>query len=190
VNHESHFFRGGLVWIAYERGRPLAVLPILDPGTCTPVALAQQRLTDAQKKLATLGIQLESKGQELIAPINSSTITVEQGAQAPYSLEYEERATPQVSKPTPGKQRITLEQTIYVSKGAARQKVLSRKGSFEYSTAMAGYFRTGLDRVWVSPSGTTLVVLGYEREGNMSGGRKSLRLLGMLGWSGTTLKPL
>jgi hypothetical protein len=190
VNHEGHYFNGALVWLAYERGHLLKSFAILDPNTCTPVPVAEQRVTEAKKQLSTLGIRLDTPGKELTTPINGSVITVEEGPQAPYALEYEEKITPKTAKPKSGVQKGTLEQTVYLHKGSTRQKVLSRRSSYEYSTAMAGYMQTGMDRVWLSPSGNTLVVLGYERVGNLSGGRKSLRMLGMLGWSGNTLKPL
>jgi hypothetical protein len=77
-----------------------------------------------------------------------------------------------------------------VRKGETRQKLLTRKASYSYSTRMTGYWETGLARVFVSPSGKTLVVLGHEIVGNMASRRKSLRLLGVLGWSGDALKPL
>ena len=190
LTHEGNPFRGGVVLLAYERGRRVSSFPIRDTDKCTPSGEAEKRLEAAKKKLGALGIQLDATGQELFAGINASSVTVEQGPQAPYTLEYAERATPQASDAKSGKQRGTLEQEVYVRRGTARQKVLSRKGSYEYSTAAAGYFRSGLDRLWLSPSGSTIVVLGFERTGNMGGGRKSLRLLGMVGWSGTTLKPL
>ncbi|WP_224363407.1 hypothetical protein [Hyalangium versicolor] len=190
VNHEGNDFQGALVWLVYERSRLLATLPILDLEPCTPVDEVQQRLAAAKKRLSSLGIQLDNPGKEIVAEINTSSITVNEGTQAPYSIEYEERSTPQPSDPQAGKQRGTLEQQVYVRKGTSRQKVLSRKSSYEYETAMAGYMRTGLDRVWLSPSGSTVVVLAQERVGNMSRGRKSLRLLGVLGWSGGSLKPL
>ncbi|WP_224240895.1 hypothetical protein [Hyalangium gracile] len=190
VSHEGNAFQGGLVWLVYERSRLISALPILDVKTCTPEQEAQKRTEAAKKKLGSLGIQLDAPGREILAHVNTSSIDVSQGAQAPYTLEYEERATPQASKAPSEMQRGALEQQLYVRKGEARQRVLGRKSSFEYSTAMAGYLRTGLDRVWLSPSGSTVVVLAYERVGNMSGGRKSLRLLGVLGWSGAALKPL
>jgi len=190
VNHEGNAFRGGVVLLAYERGRLLSTFPIRDGQKCTPPAEADKRLEAAKKRLGALGIQLEATGQEILSALNAPSIPVEKGAQAPYTIEYAERATPQAPNAKSGKQRGTLEQEVYVRRGEARQKVLSRKVPYEYSTAMAGYMRTGLDRLWLSPSGTTIVVLGYERVGNMSGGRKSLRVLGMAGWSGTALKPL
>jgi hypothetical protein len=190
VNHEGNAFRGGVVLLAYERGRLLTSFPIRDAERCTPPAEADKRLEAAKKKLGALGIQLEATGQEILSALEGPSIRVEQGAQAPYTIEYAERTTPQAPNAKSGKQRGTLEQELYVRRGETRQKVLSRKVPYEYSTAMAGYLRTGLDRVWLSPSGNTIVVLGFERVGNMSGGRKSLRLLGMVGWSGTTLKPL
>lgn len=190
LTHEGNPFRGGLVLLAYERGRLVSSFPIRDANTCTPSAEAEKRLEAAKKKLGAMGIQLDAPGQELLAGVTGSSVTVEKGAQAPYTIEYTESATPRSSGAKSGKQRVTVEQEVSVRKGTARQKVLSRKGSYEYSTAAAGYLRTGLDRVWLSPSGSTLVVLGFERIGNMGGGRKSLRILGMVGWSGTALKPL
>jgi hypothetical protein len=79
---------------------------------------------------------------------------------------------------------------VFASLGGKRQKVLGRKGTYEFSKDAAGYWTAGLDRLWLSPSGSTVVVVGYERVGNIGGGRKSLRLLGVLGWSGNALKPL
>lgn len=190
ITHEGNYFRGGVAWLAYERGRLIATLPILDAGMCTPIPEAERRLADAKKKIAALGIRLDATGQELAPPVNTSTIEVSQGPHAPYTLEYEEHATQPPPDPKSGMQRGTLEQTVYLVQGKTRQKLLDRKTPYEYSTAMMGYLKTGMDRVWVSPSGSTLVVLGYERVGNMSGGRKSLRMLGMLSWSGNTLKPL
>jgi len=190
LNHEGNPFRGGLFLLAYERSRLLSTFPIHDKERCTPPDEAKQRLENAKKRLGALGINLEAPGQELIPPPNDNRVTVSQGTQAPYTLEYEVRLPAQAPAPSSGKQRGTVEQTLYVHKGDTRQKVLSRKTPYEYSTAMAGYWRAGLDRVFLSPSGTTLVVLSHERVGNMSGGRKSLRLLGVLSWSGNTLKPL
>lgn len=190
VNHEKHYFHGGLVWLAYEHGHLLDSFVILAPDTCTPVFEAEQRVAAAQKKLAELGIRMDAPGQELVPSGNPSAITVSEGPHAPYTLEYEEHATPPVSDPKSDKKRGTLEQAVYLRQGKTRQKLLGRKVPYEYSATMMGYLRTGLDRVWLSPSGTTIVVLSYERVGNMSGGRKSLRMLGMLGWSGNTLKPL
>ncbi|MFL5349728.1 MAG: hypothetical protein ACJ8AT_33440 [Hyalangium sp.] len=190
VNHENHYFHGGLVWLAYERGHLLDSFVILAPDTCTPIPEAEQRLAAAKKKLAELGISLEATGQELVPPVNTNTLAVDQGPHAPYTLEYEEHTTAQAPNSKSGNKRGTLEQSVYMQQGKARQKLLGRKVPYEYSAAMMGYLRTGLDRVWLSPSGSTMVVLGYERVGNMSGGRKSLRMLGMLGWSGNALKPL
>jgi hypothetical protein len=190
VTHEGNPFRGGLVLLAYERGRLLSTFPIRERERCTPTAEAEKRLEAAKKRLEALGIRLDATGKEILSTLNAPSITVEQGAQAPYTLEYEERATPAAAAVKSEKQRGTLVQDLHVRRGKARQKLLSRKTPYEYSTTMAGYLRTGLDRVWLSPSGTTVVVLGYERVGNMRGGRKSLRLLGVLGWSGSALKPL
>lgn len=190
LTHEGNPFRGGLVLLAYERGRLVSSFPIRDANTCTPSAEAEKRLEAAKKKLGELGIRLDAPGQVLLAGVTGARVTVEQGAQAPYTIEYAERATPQASGTKSGNQRGTLEQEVSVRKGSARQKVLSRKGSYEYSTAAAGYFRSGLDQVWLSPSGSTMVIVGFERIGNMGGGRKSLRILGMAGWSGAALKPL
>ena len=112
------------------------------------------------------------------------------GPHAPYCFEYEDHTSTTGTAPKTGMQRGTVEQQVFVSMGGKRQKVLGRKGSFEFSNAAAGYWTAGLDRVWISPSGSTVVVVGNERVGTMAGGRKSLRLLGVLGWSGNALKPL
>ena len=113
-----------------------------------------------------------------------------EGPQAPYSLEYEKRLQDKVVNAKAGEERGTVEQELYLRKGEARQKLLARKSTYAYSTRMNGYWEPGLGRVFVSPSGQTLVVLGHEILGNLAKRRKSLRLLGVLGWSGDALKPL
>lgn len=190
TNHEGNAFRGGLVWLVYEKGRLLATFPILDSTRCTPEDEANKRIEDAKKRVASLGIQLDAPGKEIVAEVNSPSITVSEGPHAPYSIEYANRTATAGSDPKTGLQRGTVEQQVFVRVGDKRQKVLGRKGSFEFSKAAAGYWTAGLDRVWISPSGSTVVVVGFEQVGNMAGGRKSLRLLGVLGWSGDALKPL
>jgi hypothetical protein len=190
VNHEGNPFLGGVVLLVYERGRLLSIFPIRDKERCTPPDEASKRIDKATKQLAALGIDLHAPGTQLLPTLDSPRITVDQGPQAPYTLEYEAQAPPQGAGPKDGKRKGTSDQALYVRKGDVRQKVLDRKASYEYSTAMAGYWQPGLDRVVLSPSGNTLIVLGNERTGNLGGSRKSLRLLGVLRWSGATLKPL
>ncbi|SEK71637.1 hypothetical protein SAMN05444354_102155 [Stigmatella aurantiaca] len=190
VNGEGHPFRGSLTVLAYEGGRLLSLFPIQEAGTCTPLTQAQERLNAALKRLEALGIQMGAPAKELLFSPETGGLRVEDGPQAPYTLEYAERLVPQPPKPKQSLQRGVLEQELSVLKGGTRTKVLSRRTPYEYTTAAAGYWRPGLDRLFLSPSGKTLVVMGAERVGNLSGGRKSLRLLGVLVWSGEQLKPL
>jgi hypothetical protein len=189
VTAEGHPFRGSLAVLVYEGGRLLSLFPIQDAGPCTPLTQAQERLNTALKRLEALDIRTGAPTQELIFPSETSVLQVARAPQVPYTLEYTERFIPQ-APPKPGVQRGTLEQELALRKDGARTKVLSRRSPYEYATATAGYWRTGPDRVFLSPTGKTLVVLGAERVGNLNGGRKSLRLLGVLAWSGEQLKPL
>ncbi|EAU62582.1 hypothetical protein STIAU_6707 [Stigmatella aurantiaca DW4/3-1] len=188
VTPEGNPFHGSLSLLAYEGTRLLAQMPIQDAGACTPLSEAQKRLDAATKRLETLGIRLGNPSNELFFS-GSGSLRVQEGLQAPYSLEYIERILPQAPEPKSGMQRGTLEQEVYVIKAEARKKVLSRRSAYAYATGAAGYWRPGTDRVFVSPSGKTLVVMGAERVGNLSGGHRSLRLLGVLSWLGETLKP-
>jgi hypothetical protein len=190
VTHEEHPLRGGLVLLAYERGRLLSTFPIYDRDKCTPPDVSKKRLADAKKKLGALGINLETPGKELIPLHNGPTVTVNQGPQGSYVLEYEKRLQNQVVDPKAKKERGTAEQNLYLRQGETRQKLLTRTQPYSYSTSMNGYWEPGLARVFASPSGKTLVVLSHEILGNMANRRKSLRLMGVLGWSGNTLKPL
>ncbi|SES81421.1 hypothetical protein [Stigmatella erecta] len=190
VNSEGHPFRGSLTVLAYEGGRLLSSFPIQEAGPCTPLTQAQERLNAALKRLEALGIRMGPPAKELLFTPEIGGLRVEDGPQAPYTLEYAERIVPQPSKPKQSLQRGSLEQELSVLKEGTRTKVLSRRTSYEYSAAAAGYWRPGLDRIFLSPSGRTLVVMGAERVGNLSGGRKALRLLGVLAWSGGQLKPL
>ncbi|HLK99796.1 MAG TPA: hypothetical protein VK539_04390 [Myxococcaceae bacterium] len=190
VTHEEHPLRGGMVLLAYERGRLLSTFPIYDNTRCTPPDVSKKRLEDAKKKLSGLGINLDTPGRELIPLFNGPTVNVGEGPRAPYSLEYEKRLQDKAVNAKTGEERGTVEQELYLRKGEARQKLLARKSTYAYSTRMNGYWEPGLGRVFVSPSGQTLVVLGHEILGNLAKRRKSLRLLGVLGWSGDALKPL
>ena len=152
--------------------------------------MSTKRLEDAKKKLSALGINLEAPGREFIPLHNGPAVTISQGPQAPYVLEHEKRLLNKVVNTKAGEERGTAEQNLYLRKGEARKKLLTRKVSYTYSTRMTGYWEAGLDRVFASPSGKTLVVLGNEVTGSMARRRKSLRLLGVLGWSGDALKPL
>jgi hypothetical protein len=190
VTHEDHPLRGGMVLLAYERSRLLSSFTIYDNTKCTPPDESKKRLEDAKKKLSRLGINLDTPGQEIIPLFNGPTANVSQGPQAPYSLEFEKRIQDKAVNSKSGEERGTVEQELYLRKGDTRQKLLTRKSSYAYSTRMNGYWEPGLARVFVSPSGKTLVVLGHEILGNLAKRRKSLRLLGVLGWSGDALKPL
>jgi hypothetical protein len=190
VNHEGNTFLGGVVLLVYERGKLLHHFPIRDTDRCTPPDEASKRIDKATKRLTAMGINLHTPGTQIVSTLDQPRISVEQGPQAPYTIEYEAQAPAADAPPKNGRLQGTSDQALYVRKGDTRAKVLSRKAAYDYSPAMAGYWRPGLDRVVLSPSGNTLIVLGNERTGNMSGSRKSLRLLGVLRWSGTTLKPL
>ena len=190
VTHEDHPLRGGMVLLAYERGRLLSSFPIYDSNKCTPPDVSKKRLEEAKKKLSGLGINLDTPGQEIIPVFNGPKANVSQGPQGPYSLEYEKRLQGQGGNAKAGEVRGNAEQELYLLKGDTRQKLLTRKSSYAYSTRMNGYWEPGLSRVFVSPSGKTLVVLGHEILGNLAKRRKSLRMLGVLGWSGEALKPL
>jgi hypothetical protein len=190
LTHEEHPLRGGMVLLAYERGRLLSTFPIYDDDKCTPPAESKKRMEDAKKKLGALGINLAAAGQELIPLHNGPAVTVSEGLQAPYTLEFEKLLKNKVVDPKARTERGTAEQNLYLRKGEARQKLLTRTLAYNFSTSMTGYWEPGLARVFVSPSGKTLVVLSHEILGNMATRRKSLRLMGVLGWSGSTLKPL
>lgn len=187
---EGNPLRGGVFVLAYEGSRRLALFPIQDLGPCTPLEEAQNRLTEAMKQLGTLGIRLDKPGKEVVVPPASMSLEVTEGLQAPYTLQYAEHSQSQKRDAKSGLQRGSVQQEVSVKKAGTARKVIARKTSYEYAPAMAGYWRANLDRVFLSPSGKTLVVLGHERVGNMRGSRKSLRLLGVLSWAGDTLKPL
>ncbi|MDY7227874.1 hypothetical protein [Hyalangium rubrum] len=190
LTNEGNPLHGGLVVLVYERGRLLSTFPIYDREKCTPPEESKKRQEAAQKKLDALGIKLDARGQTFIPQFNGPTLTVNQGPQAPFTFEFEERLQGTTTHPKSGEARGTSEQELYLRKGETRQKVLTRKVPFSYSTRMTGARKAALDRVFVSPSGNTLVVLSNEFVANMASRRKSLRLMGVLGWSGGTLKPL
>jgi hypothetical protein len=190
TTHEEHPLRGGMVLLAYERGRLLSTFPVFDYNRCTPPDEATKRFEAANKKLIGLGIDLNAPGQEIIPLFNGPKANVSEGPQGPYSLEYEKRLLNKVVNAKAGEERGTVEQDLYLLKGETRQKLFTRKSSYAYSTRVNGYWEPGLNRVFVSPSGKTLVVLGHEITGNLTKRRSSLRLLGVLGWDGATLKPL
>lgn len=165
VNHEGKPFKGTLEFQVFDKSGRVAVLPIQDSGDCTPPKKAAQRLTEAKKKLAELGIGLERRGAELLPKkAEAVRVDVKEGARAPYTLEFvdstqTEYLENQAQERFHGKMRLLMH-------SGGKQQVLWEKKFNQKNDASVGYVLS-VPRVDISPSGGRVVVLHSTTQGGM-----------------------
>jgi hypothetical protein len=188
VDHGGKPFHGGLRLLAFERDRLVASLPLQDAEKCTPPKVAEARLAEAKKKLAALGIELERPGSELSRERGRPRYPVAEGRSAPYMLEYVKNVREKVEPEGTQETWLRGAQELHVQRGNQRERVWARKLDRRFSRAEGGVWEVGASRVFLSPSGETVVVLGYEYEGHGREMRHALRLLAVLSWAGGALE--
>jgi len=207
VNHQGRKFRGSLTLAVYDKDQKPTGFPIQDSGKCTPPKKAKERLEKAKKELATLGIDLNQKkpGTEL-TPDKKGLLTINEGPGAPYTLEAEEQVEETLEGVDPFKKPKTQEEreeqeyqeavadrhvkgelVVFVRQGSERRKLLSQKVEGRFTPMQAGHHETKLYRVWLSPSGKTVVFITRTSSGNMRDLNISQQVLGTLRWEGVPL---
>ena len=156
VDHEKKPFKGALEFQVFERSGQVAVLPIQDNGRCTPPKEAAQRLAEAKKQLAGLGISLERRGAVLLPKDGKPRLEVKAGTRAPYTLEFLNDTETEDLEDN-GMARLHGTMRLLMHSGGKQQVLWEKKINEEYE-AYSG-FKLSLSRVDVSPSGGRLVML-------------------------------
>ena len=161
VNHEGKPFRGSLELQVFDKSGRVEVLPIQDDGPCTPPKRAAQRLTEAKKKLAGLGISLERRGPVLVPKPEKKEMRLEvkQGAQAPYTLQVVyDLETEELTDN--GTRRLHGTMELLMHRGGKQQVLWKKKINEERDTRLETVL--SVERVDVSPSGGRVVLLESE----------------------------
>jgi hypothetical protein len=156
VNHESKPFNGSLEFQVFERSGQVAVLPIQDNGRCTPPKTAAQRLAEAKKQLAGLGISLERRGAVLLPKDGKMRLEVKAGTRAPYTLEFINDTETEDLEDN-GMARLHGTMRLLMHSGGKQQVLWEKKINEEYESYSG--FKLSLSQVDVSPSGGRLVML-------------------------------
>ncbi|WP_309895821.1 hypothetical protein [Archangium sp.] len=165
VNHEGKPFKGALAFQVFDNRGRVAMLPIQDSGRCTPPTKAAQRLTDAKKKLAALGISLERRGTVLIPKEGELRLEVKDGARAPYTLELVDDTKAEYLEE---KDVELLQGTLrlLVHREGQRRALWEKQVKRMYPTYMG--YRLTVARMDVSPSGERVVLLLRGAQGGMN----------------------
>jgi hypothetical protein len=199
VDHEGKPFTGSLTLSVYEKGKQRDSFSIQDGAPCTPPKEAKARLAQAKQALAKLGIDLKQKkvGTEL-TPDAEGRIRVNEGPGAPYTLVAEHRQPPKKKAAAQEAEssaeedpnvpvEVNYSLVVSVDKDGKRRQLFSRKVEGTYTPMLGGRYSTELNRVWLSPTGQTLVFITLTSSGNMRGREESLEVLGALSWAGAPL---
>ncbi len=166
VNHEGKPFKGALEFQVFDKRGRVEVLPIQDSGDCTPPKKAAQRLAEAKKRLAALGISLERRGAALIPKKGEMRLEVKEGARAPYVLEvFDDTKTYSLEE---NEDMNALQGTVrlIVHRGGQQRVVWEKQINDMNPTELGEYVRS-VARVDVSPSGKRVVMLHRSKLGEM-----------------------
>ena len=156
VNHEKKPFKGSLEFQVFERSGRVAVLPLQDIGRCTPPKEAAQRLAEAKKQLASLGISLDRRGAVLLPKDGKLRLEVKAGTRAPYTLEFiNDTETEDLEDNV--MERLLGTMRLLMHSGGKQQVLWEKKINEEYESSSG--FKLSLSQVDVSPSGGRLVML-------------------------------
>lgn len=180
VNTQGKRFKGALQLVVFERDQRLVSIPIQDEPKCTPAKVAAQRLAEAKKKLAELGIDMARPGKDLpLVPGKRVKVTPEK--QPAYELEFVSKIKEQ-SDPEHMETRQRGMQELNVYREGKKETVFSRKVDKRIVQQMGDREEESMTSAHVSPSGERVVVMGYKLTGNMRGYEHTLRVGLLLGW--------
>ncbi len=164
VDHEGKPFKGALAFQVFDKRGRVAMLPIQDSGDCTPPKKAAQRLTDAKKKLAALGISLERRGTVLIPKEGEMRLEVKEGTRAPYTLELVDDTETEYIEDK-DVERLQGNLRLLVHSGGQRRVLWEKQVKRLYPTYMG--YRLTVARMDVSPSGERVVLLHRTTQGGL-----------------------
>ncbi|WP_224240448.1 hypothetical protein [Hyalangium gracile] len=202
VNHLGKKFRGGLLLQLYEGTTATKTWGIQDSEPCTPPETARERLTQAKAALAEQGVDLLAvgavvmprKGARKATPRGNSklavgtattTLVLPSGPWARQTVD----VTCRVERRDSGKSEEDGIGT-YLSRATFTVRLRTGKkpvalgeftlGPTEWSPVMAGRWDPTFDRLFLSPSGKSFVLLARLDEGNMHDSSVSSVVLGLV----------
>lgn len=202
INHRGKKFMGGLRFQLFDGAKAIHAWNIQDAQPCTPPDTARDRLAQANAALTEQGVELtaiggvampaqkpkppskRSKGRTWFTT-GASAVTLPSGPWAGQRIEISyrvdnresARADEDPSRP------ITSQATFKV--GLRSGKGLTPLGEFtlgptDWSAMQAGHWTPTFDRLLLSPSGKSFVVLAHMDEASMRGGSSYSRVLGLV----------
>ena len=201
VSHRGKKFRGALRLQLFDGKQSTGTWNIQEAQPCTPPETARDRLAQANEALAQQGVDLLSVGG-IAAPAQKAKTTTKRKSRS--SLTTAVSAVVLPSGPWAG-QRVEITCRVDTKDNAAPNedssgamtsratftvglrsgKTLNPLGEFtlgptEWSEMQAGFWTATFDRLLLSPSGKSFVVLGHLEEGNVRGGSSSSVVLGLV----------
>jgi len=201
VNHRGKKFVGGLRLQLFEGKQLTGTWNIQDPQPCTPPETARDRLAQAKAALAQQGVELSDMGGVAMPSQKAKTTSKRKGRtwvttaasavalpSGPWAgqrvevtcrVENQEQADPEEDP----NGSVTSGATFTV--GLRSGKSLTPLGEFtlgptDWSPMQAGHWTPTFDRLLLSPSGKSFVVLAHLDDGNMRGGTSSSVVLGLV----------
>jgi hypothetical protein len=173
VDHQGKPFSGSLALHVFERGKRVARLPIQDEGKCTPPKKAAERLAEAKKKLAALGVDLALTGTEFLSKAGTSQLDVKQGERAPYTLRIIDEPLPE-KEPEDGEDMVWFRTTLklLLQRGDKQTPLWEKKINKKHSI-MSGY-QHFVSHVYVSPSAGQVALLTTLYQGDMRDRKESV----------------
>lgn len=201
INHRGKKFRGALRIQLFEGAKALNTWNIQDAQPCTPPAAARDRLAQAQAALSEQGVELTAMGgialptQKPKPPPKrsgrawvttaASAVLLPSGPWAGQRIEISCRVDNRESADAKGDPSVPITSQALFKVGLRAGKSLTPLGEFtlgptDWSAAQAGHWNPAFDRLLLSPSGNSFVVLGHLDEGNLSGGSSSSVVLGLV----------
>ncbi|KFE72186.1 hypothetical protein [Hyalangium minutum] len=202
INHRGKKFRGGLRIQLFGGAKAINTWNIQDAQPCTPPDAARDRLAQAKAALTEQGVDLTAIGgvampaQKPKPPSKSSksrtwftagasAVALPSGPWAgqrieiAYRVDHRESASANKDPSRP----ITSQATFKV--GLRSGKGLTPLGEFplgptDWSAMQAGHWTPTFDRLLLSPSGKSFVVLVHMDEGSMGGGSSYSLVLGLV----------
>lgn len=199
VDHRGKKFRGALQLQLFAGKKATATWNIQESQPCTPPETARDRLAQAKAALTQQEVDLSSIGGVAVPAQKAKTTTKRKGRTL---ITTAVSAVALPSGPWAGQRveitcRVEAQDTDEESAGAAMKsqgtftvglrsgKTLTPLGEFsldpaEWSAWQAGYWTLTFDRLLLSPSGKSFVVLAHLAEGNMRGGSSSSMVMGLV----------
>jgi hypothetical protein len=201
INHKGKKFMGGLRFQLFEGPKSLNTWNIQDAQPCTPPDAARDRLAQAKAALTEQGVDLTAiggiamptqkpritskrKGRTWVTTA-ASAVVLPSGPWAGQRIEISCRVDNRESAEADEDPSAPITSQATFKVGLRSGKSLAPLGEFtlgptDWSAMQAGHWTPTFDRLLLSPSGKSFVVLAHMDEGNMRGASSYSHVLGLV----------